>query len=415
MTTVVVEPAALAAAVVRALERAGLHVGADRTARCAGALRLVPPSDLERLRWTARTTLCSSRAEGELLDRVLAELLDAGGAPIGGRGDPGAPPVPASVTPTPIEAPPEVTDFGGVGRAHDVRASDSANPTRRELGVPLASSAERLSTTSFAELSDDETTALAALIRALPLTPPLRRRRRTVPHPRGRTVDLRATLSAARATGGDPARVQFRRARWRARRVVVLLDVSASMTPYTRAYTQFLYAAVNAIGAEAFVLATRITRLTRTLRDPVPDRALARAGLAAPDWSSGTLLADGVGRFLDMWGRRGMARGAVVVVVSDGWERRDPSLLGEQMARLRRLAYRVVWVNPRKAAPGYVPKVGGMAAALPHCDVFLSGHSLAALTEVADAIGGGPSDNTRLRATWGRRARHGARVSADRA
>ncbi len=398
MTAVVVEPAALAAAVARALERAGLRVGADRTARCARAFRLVPPSDPERLRWAARTTLCGSRDDGELLDRVLADLFAGGWAAADDRGDSTAPPLAPTRIPRTAEAPAESAQPGGAGGAHDVRASsDGADSGRRELVLGLASSAERLSTTSFAQLSDDETAAVTALIRALPLTPPLRRRRRTVPHPRGRTVDLRATLTAARVTGGDPARLTFRRPRRRARQVVVLLDVSASMAPYARAYTHFLYAAVNAIGAEAFVLATRITRLTRALRDPVPDRALARAGGAAPDWSSGTLLADGIGRFLELWGRRGMARGAVVVVISDGWERRDPALLGEQMARLRRLAYRVVWVNPRKAAPGYRPKVGGMAAALPHCDVFLSGHSLAALSEVANAIAGQQRDHRTAR------------------
>jgi hypothetical protein len=397
VTAVVVEPAALAAAVARALERAGLRVGADRTARYARALRLVPPSDPERLRWAARTTLCGSRDDGELLDRVLADLFAGGWAAADDRGDSTAPPLAASRIPRPAEAPAESAEPGGVGGGHDPRASDGTEPGRRQLALPRASSAERLSTTSFAQLSGDEAEALAALIQALPLTPPLRRRRRTVPHRRGRTVDLRATLTAARVTGGDPARLTFGRPRRRARRVVVLLDVSASMAPYARAYTQFLYAAVNAIGAEAFVLATRITRMTRALRDPVPNRALARAGGAAPDWSSGTLLADGIGRFLEQWGRRGMARGAVVVVISDGWERRDPALLGEQMARLRRLAYRVVWVNPRKAAAGYRPKVGGMAAALPHCDVFLSGHSLAALSEVADAIAGQQWDHRTAR------------------
>ena len=390
---VAVEPAGLAAGLARALERAGLRVGPDRTARCARALLLVPPSEPLRLHTVAQATLCSNPAEVALLDRVLADLL--AGTDVAHRGDPTAPPVPAAA---PADRAPAATsaqrsELGAVGGAPDARPSEASDAARRVFPLPVASTAERLSSTSFALLTDHETAAVAALIRALPLTPPLRRRRRTVTRPRGRSVDMRATLAAARATGGDPADLMFRRPRQRARRVVVLLDVSASMQPYTRAYMQFLYAVVNGIAAEAFVMATRITRLTRALRDPEPDRALARAGAAAPDWSSGTLLADGVSGFLDAWGRRGMARGAVVVVISDGWERRDPSLLGEQMARLHRLAHRVVWVNPRKSAPGYRPLVGGMAAALPHCDVFLSGHSLTALTDLADAITGRRSDH----------------------
>jgi uncharacterized protein with von Willebrand factor type A (vWA) domain len=159
------------------------------------------------------------------------------------------------------------------------------------------------------------------------------------------------------------------------------------MEPYSRAFLQFLHGAVGAADAEAFVFATRLTRLTRALRGRQPDLALARAADAAPDWSGGTRIGAALGRFNDGHGRRGMARGAVVVIVSDGWDRGDPALLAREMERLRRLAYRIVWVNPRKAAPGFVPAVGGMAAALPHCDAFVAGHSLAALGEVIEEIG----------------------------
>ena len=132
--------------------------------------------------------------------------------------------------------------------------------------------------------------------------------------------------------------------------------------------------------------ATRLTRLTRQLAVRDPDQALARAAAASPDWAGGTRLADGVTRFVADHGRRGLARGAVVVVLSDGWAQDDPEDVRAAMARLRRLAHRIVWVNPRRAAPGYAPLVGGMAAALPFCDAFVSGHSLAALEEVAAAV-----------------------------
>ena len=158
------------------------------------------------------------------------------------------------------------------------------------------------------------------------------------------------------------------------------------MESYARAYLQLLHSAVGGARAEAFVFATRLTRLTKVLHASNPDHALHRAGQAAPDWSGGTRIGRAVEAFNERYGRRGMARGAVVVIVSDGWERDDPALLGREMERLHRLAHRLIWVNPRAAAPGYEPAVGGMAAALPHVDRLVSGHSLAALDELLAAI-----------------------------
>jgi uncharacterized protein with von Willebrand factor type A (vWA) domain len=175
------------------------------------------------------------------------------------------------------------------------------------------------------------------------------------------------------------------------RRIVLLCDISGSMEPYARAYLQFLTsAAATGVGgsqSEAFAFATRLTRLTRALASRNPERAIQNAAAAAPDWSSGTRIGDALKAFNDRHGRRGLARGAVIVILSDGWERGDPALVGREMARLRRLAYRIVWVNPRAAADGFAPRAGGMAAALPYCDALLSGHSLDALGEVVDAIG----------------------------
>jgi uncharacterized protein with von Willebrand factor type A (vWA) domain len=167
---------------------------------------------------------------------------------------------------------------------------------------------------------------------------------------------------------------------------VLLCDVSGSMEPYTRVYLTLLQGAVAGARAEAFVFSTRLTRLTRQLAGRNPDLALARAGASSSDWAGGTRLAAGISRFVSDHGRRGLARGAVVVVLSDGWATDDPEDVAEAMGRLRRLAHRVVWVNPRKAAPGYAPLAGGMAAALPYCDAFVSGHSLAALERVVDAV-----------------------------
>jgi uncharacterized protein with von Willebrand factor type A (vWA) domain len=159
------------------------------------------------------------------------------------------------------------------------------------------------------------------------------------------------------------------------------------MEPYSRAFLTFLHGAVGAADAEAFVFATRLTRLTRALRGHQPDLAISRAAATAPDWSGGTRIGHALGRFNDEYGRRGMARGAVVVIVSDGWETGDPARLGRELERLGRLAHRIVWVNPRKAAPGFAPATGGMAAALPHVDAFVGGHNLLAMSEVLEEIG----------------------------
>jgi hypothetical protein len=160
------------------------------------------------------------------------------------------------------------------------------------------------------------------------------------------------------------------------------------MEPYARAYLQFLTcAAGGGRNAEAFVFATRLTRLTRALASRNPERAMQRAAAAAPDWSSGTRIGEALREFNDRHGRRGMARGAVVVILSDGWERGDPMLVGREMERLARLAHRIVWVNPRVGAASFAVRSGGMVAALPHCDALVSGHSFEALGEVVDAIG----------------------------
>jgi uncharacterized protein with von Willebrand factor type A (vWA) domain len=224
-------------------------------------------------------------------------------------------------------------------------------------------------------------------MRRLATAAPLRRSRRSRRRRRGEHVDLRVTLRRSLRTGGDPVQLARRRRRLRRRRVVLLLDVSGSMEPYSRALLQFLEGAVGGASAEAFVFATRLTRLTRALREGAPDAALQRAAAAARDWSGGTRLGASLKEFNDRFGRRGLARGAVVVILSDGWEPGDPALVAREMERLRRLAHRIVWVNPRAAAPGFAPLAGGMAAALPHCDTLLSGHSMAALEAVVEAIG----------------------------
>jgi len=168
---------------------------------------------------------------------------------------------------------------------------------------------------------------------------------------------------------------------------VLLADVSGSMEPYSRALLRFVHAAVvGRVKVEAFALGTRLTRLTRELQNRDPDAALARAADTVEDWSGGTRLGEALGVFNREWGLRGMARGAIVVILSDGWDRGDPAVLAEEMSRLARVTYRIIWVNPLKASPGYAPLAQGMAAALPYVDAFIEGHSLASLEELAEVI-----------------------------
>jgi uncharacterized protein with von Willebrand factor type A (vWA) domain len=206
-----------------------------------------------------------------------------------------------------------------------------------------------------------------------------------------RRPDLRRTVRLALGSGGEPIRRAWLVPAQRPRRVVILCDVSGSMEPYARALLRFVHAAVVGRGAgrvEAFAVGTRLTRLTRELAWRDPDEALARAAKSVADWSGGTRLGEGLAAFNDH-DVRGLARGAIVVILSDGWDRGEPAALATEMARLQRVAHQVIWVNPIKAAPGYAPLAQGMAAALPFVDRFVPGHSLRALSDLVGIIGGG--------------------------
>lgn len=387
--------AAVAAGFGQLLHEAGVPVTPERSARFARSIILVEPDSNRRLYWLGRSTLLSGPEQTEVYDRVFQQVFGGIVDPSDGRGDPNAPP-PAHVRPGDERGSTGGREAGGSGvdagapsmplPGAESSTEEQDDGEERLVPVATASGEERLREADFAALSDAELQVLSSLMARLEVTLPLRASRRTRRHAHGESMDVRATLRHGHRTGGDPVRWERRRRRVRSRRLVVLLDISGSMEPYARAYVQFLHGAASAADAEVFTFATRLTRLTRSLRTRDPQLALSRAAAEAPDWSGGTRIGAAVGAFNDRHGRRGMARGAVVVVVSDGWEREDPTELGEQMARLSRLAHRVVWVNPRRADERYEPLVGGMAAALPHCDVFVSGHSVAALDEVLAAI-----------------------------
>jgi len=381
----------LVGAFSRRLHDGGVPITPGRSANFARALTLVRPITRRRLYWTARGVLVSDPAQVSAFDAVFLSVF--GGPAESDAFDPEDARTVAS-PPDDREKPDHEASPGG-SDGQDPRPSVSSSPPDEgdedvdEVEVPLAlaSDEELLGSKSFDALEPHELAQLYRLMSRLELATPLRRSRRYEKGRHGENVDMRRTLRGSLRTGGDPIRLARRHRRFVRRRLVLLCDISGSMEPYARAYLQFLTcAAGSGRNAEAFVFATRLTRLTRALASRNPERAIQRAAAAAPDWSSGTRIGDALREFNDQHGRRGMARGAVIVILSDGWERGDPMLVGREMERLARLAHRIVWVNPRVSAGAFSVQAGGMVAALPHCDALVSGHSFQALGEVAEAI-----------------------------
>lgn len=384
----------LVTALSRRLHDGGVPITPERTADFARALTLVRPITRGRLYWTTRAVFVSDPSQLDTFDAVFFAVF-------GGRkqSDEFEPEETRTVDSPPDDRPrSEHKATPRDGGQHEPGTSVSSSPPRghdedadlTEVEVPLAmaSDEELLRRKSFDALEPHELAQLYRLMSRLELATPLRRTRRYEKARHGERIDLRRTLRASLRTAGEPIRLANRRRRISRRRLVMLCDISGSMEPYARAYLQFLTcAAGSGPKAEAFVFATRLTRITRALASRHPERAIQRAAAAAPDWSSGTRIGDALKEFNDRHGRRGMARGAVIVILSDGWERGDPKLVGREMERLARLAHRIVWVNPRVSAGAFSVQAGGMVAALPHCDALVSGHSFEALGEVAEAIG----------------------------
>jgi uncharacterized protein with von Willebrand factor type A (vWA) domain len=387
-----------------ALRRAGLPAGPDRCERFARAVTVMRPSTLRELRACGLATMVSSPAQIDTFDQVFKALFgdpdaspftkDRDDPPLQ-RGDPDAEPLPSGDT---TQVPAEWPDGTRPGPADTTPETENQDDLPEVPRKALAAAAEHLGNRDFAQLTKEELRQLADLMRQLTLTPPPRRTRRYRSRRDGNRPDLRATLRHARRTGGEPIKLARKAVTTRPRRLVVLCDISGSMEPYARAMLQLLYCAGGTGGAggtaargraartEVFTFATRLTRLTRTLAASRPDTILALAGQAAPDWSGGTRIGPALKEFNDVYGCRGMARGAVVLIISDGWETGDPALLGRQLGRLSRVAHKIVWANPRTQSPRYRPEVGGMAAAWPYCDAVVSAHSLNALDDLVAAL-----------------------------
>jgi uncharacterized protein len=355
------------------MRAAGARVGVDELLSAHRALGAVDASDRDAAYFALRATLCSRHSDLEAFDAAYAELFA----------------LPAAVPPEP---PPALDDVASLVLPR-VAVPGAKPPQMSEADIEVVPAAwsdvELLHEKDFAEYTEGERLAARAIMRRLASVGPRRASRRTRPArrrgapPHAARPDLRRTIRASLRTGGDPFERHWREPGERPRPLVLVCDVSGSMEPYARMLLQYMQACVAARRrVEAFVFGTRLTRVTGELAGRDPDRALDRAAGAAEDWSGGTRIGEAVATLNREYGRR-VGRGAIVVLLSDGWDRGDPQQLSAEMARLERCAHRLIWLNPLKASPEYEPLTRGMQAALPYVDHFLAGNSLASLEDLA--------------------------------
>jgi uncharacterized protein with von Willebrand factor type A (vWA) domain len=362
----------LAVGFARVLRGAGLDVPVGTTILFAEALGAVGVGSRDSVYWAGRATLVGRPEDIELYDRCFGawweRVFQLGTLRVDERE--------------------VIVAFDTEG--DDEAADDDGEPRDAPTLAVRYSRAEVLRQRDFAHYSPDEFAESRRLMDDLRMAGAMRRSRRMRASSRDRgRPDLRRTVRRALRAGGEPISRAFVEPAERPRRLVLLCDVSGSMEAYARGLVRFLHAAVVGRGrVEAFAIGTRLTRITRELSSRDPDAAIAAAAKRVTDWSGGTRLGEGLRQFNDEWGVRGMARGAVVVILSDGWDRGDPEVLGAQMERLHRVAHRVLWVNPLKSSPNFAPLARGMAAALPHVDDFVEGHNLASLEELARIVSG---------------------------
>jgi uncharacterized protein with von Willebrand factor type A (vWA) domain len=370
----------MAVGFARVLRSAGLAVSIGNVLTFVAALGTVGIGNRDAVYWAGRSTLVFRPEDVALFDRAFDVFWLRAGVALPGD-----------------EPEPQRVDIA-VDSQDDGSADGDDRPASDPTLVLRFSAAEVLRQKDFAVYDDVELHQAQQLMERLQFAGPPRPsfRHRSAHH--GSRPDLRATLRSSIRTGGEPIRRHWSEPGERLRRLVLLLDVSGSMEPYARAMLRFVHAAVaGRQRVEAFALGTRLTRVTKELNSRDPDRAIRQAGDRVQDWSGGTRLGECLQTFNDEWGARGMARGAIVVILSDGWDRGDPELLGEQMQRLHRITFNMVWVNPLKVTPGYAPLARGMAAALPYVDHFVEGHSLAAMEELAGVIASTPPRRTSVR------------------
>jgi uncharacterized protein len=365
----------------RVLRARGLEVGPGRIQDALLALTTVDIGSRAETYWALRCTLVSHRADLAAFDEAFSRFYEDARLDETTPGD-GADLQP----PNPREEAEEPSRPGEQSATAAANREADEEPDPREAGMRF-SAVERLRQLDFARYTDAELREAARLIERIARAAPMRRSRRLRTAADGPVFDKRRTLRSAMRTDGYPIERLWRRPRTVPRKLVFVVDVSGSMQPYARAMLMFMQAAVRSgRHVEGFTLGTRLTRVTRELEGRNPDSALAAATRVVRDWAGGTRIGTNLRTLNDEWGRRGLTRGAVLVIVSDGWERGDLPGLVLEMARLRRTTHTLVWVNPLAGEPGFEPLAQGMSAALPYVDHFLPGHNLNSLSTLADVL-----------------------------
>jgi hypothetical protein len=356
----------------RALRSKGLAVGSGDILTYCAAMAPLDPTDLVDLYWAGRTTMVVRREDLPVYDEVFKSFFLASDAPVQ-----------------------EMLKLKAKSAAEAEAAFSvpATEPSGKEeddevLLGQMASNVETLKHRSFGECTDEELAAIRRIMKRIKFTPPKRRTRRTQTAKDGRKPDMRRTIRESLRTNGEMVELYWRRRRVRLRPLVLILDVSGSMSDYSRALLQFAYSAKRASQkVEVFCFGTRLSQVTKPLQTRKPDEALERAAKLVVDWEGGTRIGESIDHFVRKWGRRGMCRGGVVVICSDGLDRGDPELLADSMERLSRLCHNIVWMNPHKGSNAdYQPQTVGMMAAAPHIDVILSGHDLSSLEELATLL-----------------------------
>ena len=364
----------------RALRQESVAVGSGQVLTFCQATARLDPTDLTDLYWSGRACLITRQPDLPIYDRVFRAYFLGAESPANELFR-----LKAKVTPE-AESMLEILP----GDEHG-----DEKPEEEHLGL-MASAVETLRHKRFEDCTPEELEAVRRLMARFRLRPPKRKTRRTRPGDLRRYPDLRRTIRHGLRTQGEMIEQCWRERRVRRRKLVLILDVSGSMTEYSRALLQFAHSAARVSAGpagrlfgrvEVFCFGTHLTRITEAIQRRDPDQALAEASRAVVDWEGGTKIGASLDLFVRSWGRRGMCRGAIVVVCSDGLERGDPELLATAMERLARLSHRIVWMNPLKGDnAAFQPRTVGMLAALPFVDLLLSGHDLSSLEELAECL-----------------------------